>query len=85
MEVASADERRTCETRCALDVQFAFGCHHRQISRVFTIKKRTYQVCFKCGQELEYSWVSMHPLRSSVAPNSYAPLGTVERADVSAI
>ena len=35
--------------------QFAFGCHHRQISRVATIKKRTYQVCFRCGQEFAYS------------------------------
>ena len=33
--------------------QFAFGCHHKQMSRVFTIKRRTYQVCFKCGREFE--------------------------------
>jgi hypothetical protein len=33
--------------------QFAFGCHHKQVSRVFTIKRRTYQVCFKCGREFE--------------------------------
>ena len=31
--------------------QFAFGCHHRHLSRVFTIKKRTYRVCFDCGEE----------------------------------
>jgi hypothetical protein len=42
--------------------QFAFGCHHRQRSAVFTIKKRTYQVCLKCGQEFEYSWALMHSL-----------------------
>ena len=36
-------------------LQFAFGCHHSQMSRVFTIKKRTYRVCFNCGQEFEYS------------------------------
>jgi len=36
--------------------QFAIGCHHRRLSSVFTIKKRTYQVCLKCGQEFEYSW-----------------------------
>jgi len=60
--------------------QFAFGCHHRQISRVFTIKQRTYQVCFDCGQELEYSWVSMHPVRSSVSRDRYAPPGAVEHA-----
>jgi len=32
-------------------VQFAFGCHHRHLSRVFTIKKRTYKVCLDCGHE----------------------------------
>jgi hypothetical protein len=36
--------------------QFAFGCHHSQLSGAFTIKKRTYQVCLECGQEFEYSW-----------------------------
>jgi hypothetical protein len=32
-------------------IQFAFGCHHRHISRVFTIKSRTYKVCLDCGHE----------------------------------
>jgi hypothetical protein len=33
---------------------FAFGsCHHAQMSRVFTIKKRTYRVCIDCGHEFE--------------------------------
>ena len=32
-------------------IQFAFGCHHRHISRVFTIGKRTYKVCLDCGHE----------------------------------
>jgi hypothetical protein len=44
--------------------QFAFGCRHGQMSRVFTIKKRTHRVCFKCGQEFDYSL--MDPRR----PNS---------------
>jgi hypothetical protein len=33
--------------------QFAFGCHHRHMSRVFTIKHRTYRVCFDCGHEFD--------------------------------
>jgi hypothetical protein len=33
--------------------QFAFGCHHRHLSRIFTIKKRTYKVCFDCGTEFD--------------------------------
>src|SRR5260370_29326888 len=35
--------------------EFAFGFHHRERTAVFTIKKRTYQVCLNCGQEFEYS------------------------------
>jgi hypothetical protein len=34
---------------------FVFGCRHRQMSRVFTIKRRTYRVCFQCGREFECS------------------------------
>jgi hypothetical protein len=32
-------------------IQFAFGCHHRHVSRVFTINERTYKVCLDCGRE----------------------------------
>ncbi len=42
--------------------QFSFGCRHRQRSGVFTIKKRTYQVCLECGQEFEYSWALMRSI-----------------------
>ncbi len=42
-----------------------FGCHHQQLSRVFTIRRRTYQVCVECGREFEYSWERMHSMRSS--------------------
>ena len=58
--------------------RFAFGCHHRQRSGVFTIKKRTYQVCLKCGQEFEYSWELMHSMRSSVAVSSDEPLRSTD-------
>jgi len=33
--------------------QFIFGCRHRHLSRVFTIKHRTYKVCFDCGKEFD--------------------------------
>ncbi len=36
-----------------------FGCHHRHLSRVFTIERQTYQVCFACGGKLRYSWRTM--------------------------
>ena len=54
--------------------QFSFGCRHRHRSAVFTIKKRTYQVCLKCGQEFGYSWAQMYTTRSSVAASSPVPL-----------
>ena len=54
--------------------QFSFGCRHRQRRAVFTIKKRTYQVCLKCGQEFGYSWAQMHTTRSSVADSAQVPL-----------
>jgi len=44
-------------------LDFALGCHHSELSRVFTIKKRTYKVCFKCGGEIAYSWTLMRPVR----------------------
>ena len=33
--------------------RFVFGCRHRHLSRVFTIKNRTYKVCFDCGEEFD--------------------------------
>jgi hypothetical protein len=51
----------------------AFGCLHRQMSRVFTIKKRTHRVCFQCWAEFEYSWASINPVRSIAAVNGMPP------------
>jgi hypothetical protein len=36
-------------------LNFAFGCHHRHLSRVFTIKGKSYKVCCDCGAHLPYS------------------------------
>jgi hypothetical protein len=38
---------------------FLFGCHHRHMSRVFTINRRTYRVCCDCGAKFKYSLASM--------------------------
>jgi hypothetical protein len=65
-------------------LQFVFGCRHRQKSGVFTIKKRTYQVCLKCGQEFEYSWARMRSVRSNVARVPHPPLKTA-RLDEEAV
>jgi hypothetical protein len=38
---------------------FVFGCHHRDLSRVFTIEGRTYRVCCGCGVKFTYSLENM--------------------------
>jgi hypothetical protein len=40
-------------------LEFAFGCHHTGLSRVFTIKGRTYKVCLECGATFDYSLRNM--------------------------
>jgi len=51
-------------------LQFIFGCRHRHLSRVFTIKHRTYRVCFDCGREFELPDADPHaPLRSDDSPD----------------
>jgi hypothetical protein len=65
--------------------QFVLGCHHSQMSRVFTIKKRTYQVCCECGEEFEFSWALMHRQASNNANSPYVPLNSVTHADGSVI
>lgn len=62
--------------------QFAFECHHAELSRVFTIQKRTYQVCFKCGQEVDYSWELMRPQEPVIAVKQLALLERGVRAQL---
>lgn len=40
-------------------VRRAFSCWHRHISRPFTLRGRTYEVCLDCGKELPYSLEQM--------------------------
>jgi len=62
--------------------QFAFECHHADLSRVFTIQKRTYRVCFKCGKEVDYSWELMRSQEAIVAANHPALLESEMRVRV---
>ena len=54
--------------------EFLFGCHHRDLSRVFTIRARTYKVCMDCGAEFDYSLRTMS-LKTCYQPGGQA--GTV--------
>jgi hypothetical protein len=65
-------------------VQCAWGCHHSRLSNVFTIKKRTYQVCLECGREFPYSWELMRSVRSNIA-STYAPLYSAGQREISVI
>ena len=40
-------------------LELAFGCHHRKLSRVFTLEGHTYKVCCDCGQRFDYSLRTM--------------------------
>jgi hypothetical protein len=50
-------ERVTHPLANALDL--AFGCHHRRLSRVFTVRGHSYKVCCDCGETFHYSLESM--------------------------
>lgn len=59
--------------RLAVIFNFLFGCHHRQLSRVFTICGRTYRVCCDCGSKFDYSLEHMsmkHAVRATPWPGS---------------
>jgi uncharacterized membrane protein len=45
--------------RVVAALDFLFGCHHQNLSRVFTIHGRTYRVCCGCGAEFKYSLAKM--------------------------
>ena len=50
-------------TRFELFLEFLFGCHHGQLSRVFTIGGESYQVCCDCGAKFAYSLQTMSIVR----------------------
>ena len=45
--------------RCMATIDFFFGCHHSNLSRVFTIGGHTYRVCCDCGAKFDYSLETM--------------------------
>jgi len=40
-------------------IDFIFGCHHSNLSRVFTLHRQSYKVCCDCGAKFKYSLESM--------------------------
>ena len=56
---------------------FIFGCHHSNLSRVFTIEGDTYVVCCLCGIKFPYSLDSMsiYSYKSKAAAQGFLVLG----------
>ena len=50
-------------TRLVVILDFLFGCHHGNISRVFTLEGETYKVCCDCGAKFAYSIDTMSIVR----------------------
>jgi hypothetical protein len=48
---------------------FLFGCHHSNLSRVFTISRETYRVCCDCGTAFKYSLETMSIERRLAQPD----------------
>jgi uncharacterized membrane protein len=40
-------------------LDFVFGCHHKNLSRIFTLDGHTYRVCCDCGARFGYSLKTM--------------------------
>jgi hypothetical protein len=80
-----AGKERKVMTSLGRILPWLFECHHRELSRVFTINKRTYQVCFNCGLEIDYSWDRMASLESNMVSDRPAPMNGGRHAQVSII
>ena len=62
--------RRSAESGWSIAItnifNFLFGCRHSNLSRVFTIRRRSYRVCCDCGAEFDYSLAAMSTSRAQV-------------------
>ena len=54
----------------ALIFDFLFGCHHHNLSRVFTICGETYCVCWNCGTKFDYSLANMSIVHRARTPQA---------------
>ena len=60
-------------------LEFALGCHHRHLSRVFTLRGRSYKVCCDCGQTFDYSLLTMSTVQSHRRLSAILGLCTLRR------
>ena len=57
----------------ATALDFLFGCHHNNLSRVFTIGGRSYRVCCDCGANFKYSLDTMSIQQRDFSRSAPAP------------
>jgi len=57
-------------------LDFVFGCHHSNLSRVFTIGRKTYRVCCDCGATFNYSLDAMRMESRLLSPRTAAFQGS---------
>jgi len=57
----------------AAALDFLFGCHHSNLSRVFTIGGRSYRVCCDCGANFKYSLDTMSIQQRDFSRSAPAP------------
>ena len=62
--------------KIALDA--AFGCRHPHMSRPFTLRRKTYEVCLDCGREIPYSLVTMSQMKGSTFPGKVSVAATAK-------
>jgi hypothetical protein len=56
-----------------------FGCHHANLSRIFTLDRQTYRVCLDCAAKLPYSLQTMS-LRQSDEGGVHEEIGVLHPA-----
>ena len=57
--IENAQKSVTLMSSIAKMLEFIFGCHHSNLSRVFTLGRHSYRVCCECGARFEYSLDTM--------------------------
>jgi len=62
-------------------LEFAFGCRHAKLSRVFTLEGRSYKVCCDCGARFDYSLRTMSILPERKLFTALRRLGARRRQD----
>jgi hypothetical protein len=59
-------------------IDAVFGCRHSHVTRPFTLRRKTYEVCLDCGREIPYSLVTMSQIKGRGPSGSMSVAGTAK-------